>query len=80
VQQRQVLETIGSNYRVTARKALYDAKKPFTLIKATGSDSDWCTTVRDVRTWLLENPDFYMPEIDWSSVRVDSKARIAKTA
>ncbi len=80
VQQRQVLETIGSNYRVTARKALYDAKKPFTLLRATGSDSDWCATVRDVRTWLLENPHFYMPEIDWSEWRERIQPRIAEVA
>ena len=44
VQQRQILETIGSNYRVTARKALYDTKKPFTFFKATASESLWCAT------------------------------------
>ena len=65
VQQRQVLETIGSNYRVTARKALYDAKTPFTCFTATASKSLWCTIVEDVRTWLLANPEFYFPKFDW---------------
>lgn len=65
VLQRQVLETIGSNYRVTARKALYEAKKPFTFFQATASQSDWCTIVEDVRTWLLKTPGELLPSIDW---------------
>ena len=64
VQQRQVLETIGSNYRVAARIALYDAKTPFTFFKATAPKSLWCAIVEDVRTWILENPDIYLPDFD----------------
>jgi site-specific DNA recombinase len=73
VLQRQVLETIGSNYRVTAKKALYDAKKPFTFFKATTSQSVWCTIAEDVRTWLLKNQDFYLPEINCFSLGSSSE-------
>jgi hypothetical protein len=72
VLQRQILETVGSNYRVTGKKALYEAKKPFTFFKATASKSVWCTVIEDVRTWLLKNPDAYLPLIDWHP---DSKSR-----
>jgi DNA invertase Pin-like site-specific DNA recombinase len=77
VLQRQILETVGSNYRVTGRKALYEAKNPFTFFKATASKSLWCTIVEDVRTWLLKNPDFYLPLIDWHAV---SKSRNTQAA
>ena len=80
VLQRQILETVGSNYRVTARKTLYDAKKPFTFFKATASKSLWCTIVEDVRTFLLNTPDFYLPPLDLSLVHGGSESRIAKTA
>jgi hypothetical protein len=70
VQQRQILETIGSNYRVTARKALYEAKKPFTFFEATGSNSDWCTIAEDVRTWLLkDSQDCWIPSLDGGPAR-----------
>ena len=80
VLQRQILETVGSNYRVTGRKALYEAKKPFTLFTATTSKSLWCTIVEDVRTWLLKNPDFYLPAFDWTSLGMGSAPRNAEAA
>jgi len=64
VLQRQVLETVGSNYRIVGRKALYEAKKPFMYLKTTDSKSDWCTIVENVRTWLLDKPDEYLPSFD----------------
>ena len=80
VLQRQILETVGSNYRVTDRKALYEAKKPFTFFTATTSKSLWCTIVEDVRTWLLKNQDSYLPEISWSSLGTDSEPRKVEAA
>ena len=54
------METVGSNYRVIARKALYEAKKPFTFMSETASRPSWYACVNDARldhpwrqgTWL----------------------------
>ena len=65
VQQRQVLATVGSNYRVSARKSLYYTEQPFTMFQATGSVSDWCTIAEDLRTWLLdESEDHWVPTLN----------------
>ena len=75
VQQRQVLETVGSNFRVAARKAAYDAKKPFALLATASTHSSWYACVKDVRTFLLSTPDFFLPEIKWPSVGTHSARR-----
>jgi hypothetical protein len=80
VQQRQIMEAVGSNYRVIARKALYEAKKPFTFLVATASRPAWYALVEDVRTWLLKNQDCYLPEIDWPLVSRGSEPRKAEAA
>ena len=36
--------------------------------------------LEDVRSRVLENPDLYLPELDWSSMRADSKSRISLAA
>lgn len=41
VQQRQIVEAIGSNFRVSGRKALYEAKKPFSIFSSTADSSLW---------------------------------------
>jgi hypothetical protein len=30
----------------------------------------WCAIVEDVRTWLLKNPDFYLPVFDWATTAI----------
>jgi DNA invertase Pin-like site-specific DNA recombinase len=77
VLQRQILETIGSNYRVTQRKALYDAKKPFTYLKAATPKSHWCTIVEDVRTWLLDSQDTFTPALGADSLLSVARPREA---
>jgi len=64
VQQRQIMESVGSNFRVTGRKALYIAKKPFSIFADKGASSLWWALAEDVRTWLLEESEgFAMPDL-----------------
>lgn len=53
VGRRQIVQTIGSNWRVRDRKALYTANKPFSFLKEATASSLWWTVAEDVRTWLL---------------------------
>lgn len=61
VQQRQILETVGSNWRVTGGKVLYEAKKPFSLIDERTACLDWWALAEDVRTWLFSSEDPWLP-------------------
>lgn len=63
VQQRQILESVGSNFRVTNRKALYIANKPFTFFEKTTASSLWWALAEDVRTWLLDSEGFRLPDL-----------------
>lgn len=54
VGRRQLVHTLGSNWRVDHRKPLYTAKKPFSLIEGTAASSLWWARLKDLRTWLLE--------------------------
>jgi len=66
VQQRQILEAIGSNYRASGGKALYEAKKPFSLFESTTATSLWWAIAEDVRTWLLSGEDLWIPNLNQS--------------
>ena len=44
VQQRQIMESLGSNFRVTNRKALYIANKPFSFFEKSTASSLWWAT------------------------------------
>lgn len=61
VQQRQIMESVGSNYRVTGRKALYIANKPFSFFGKATASSLWWALAEDVRTWLLDSEGFSLP-------------------
>jgi len=63
VQQRQILEAVGSNFRATGGKALYEAKKPFSLFERTAASSLWWTIAEDVRKWLLSGEDLWIPDL-----------------
>jgi DNA invertase Pin-like site-specific DNA recombinase len=63
VQRRQIVQTIGSNWQVRDRFALYTAKKPFTALAGTAKSPGWWTIVDGVRTWLLESQPFSMPDL-----------------
>ena len=62
VQQRQILESVGSNFRVTGRKVLYEAKKPFSLLEGRSACSLWWALAEDLRTWLLGDEGFWLPD------------------
>lgn len=64
VQQRQILETVGLNYTLSARKATYTLKNPFRVISGARTISDWCARAEDLRTWLGESGDFTLPDLD----------------
>lgn len=63
VQKRTVLAFTGSNPTLTDRKLALGFKNPFQLVAETGSHSQWWATVKDVRTWLAEKPEYFqLPE------------------
>jgi DNA invertase Pin-like site-specific DNA recombinase len=65
VGRRQLVQAIGSNWRVEGRKALYTAKKPFSLIGGATASSPWWAVVKEVRTWLLdESRGFSLPGLE----------------
>jgi DNA invertase Pin-like site-specific DNA recombinase len=63
VQRRQIVQTIGSNWQVRDRVALYSAKKPFSVMAGTAQSPGWWTIVDEVRTWLLESQAFSVPDL-----------------
>jgi len=77
VQQRQIVEAVGSNYRVSGKKALYEAKKPFSLFEGRTSSSLWCAVAKDLRTWLLTDTASYLPQTGWASLSEDIEPRLA---
>jgi DNA invertase Pin-like site-specific DNA recombinase len=79
VQQRQIVEAVGSNYRVTGRKALYTAKKPFSFFKESAGSSPWCTIVEDVRTWLRDSEGLWLPDLG-SPLAPATMPRMGETA
>lgn len=64
VQQRQILETVGLNYTLGARKASYTLKNPFRTISGARTISDWYARAEDLRTWLEESGEFTLPDLD----------------
>ncbi len=64
VQQRQILESVGLNYTLGARKASYTLKNPFRVISGARTISDWCARAEDLRTWLVGSGDFTLPNLD----------------
>ena len=63
VQRRQIVQTIGSNWQVRGRIALYSAKKPFSSLTKTASTPIWWTITGEIRTWLLESRAFSVPNL-----------------
>ena len=63
VQRRQIVQTIGSNWQVGGRKALYSAKTPFSTLTRTATSSDWWTITDEIRTWLVGSNALQLPEM-----------------
>lgn len=55
VQQRMIVETIGLNYTLKARKVAYQLEQPLQIISDAGGFSNWSGVLDDVRTWILES-------------------------
>jgi hypothetical protein len=64
VLRRQIVETVGSNYQVRGRKALYTANKPFSSFDGATASSLWWAIVEDVRKWLLNLRGAVIPKLD----------------
>jgi DNA invertase Pin-like site-specific DNA recombinase len=65
VQQRAILEAVGSNYTLKGRTASFHLGKPLQLIAEAGSCSNWQRVVDDVRTWFLTTTDYFkIPRLD----------------
>jgi DNA invertase Pin-like site-specific DNA recombinase len=76
VQKRTVLALTGSNPVLKDRKLALEFKNPFRWVAETGSNSEWCSTVKDVRTWLAERPEYFkLP--DWAYVEPKSTMPVA---
>lgn len=73
VQQRLVLEAVGLNYILKARRVAYSLDKPFDGIAEAGGLSNWSGLVDDVRTWALNTteyfkiPDLRQVDVTWPS-------------
>lgn len=63
VQRRIILEAVGLNYTLRGRRAAFLLEKPFALLAEAGGCSNWLRVVGDVRTWLLEHPEFSVPDL-----------------
>lgn len=78
VQQRQILESVGSNYRVADRKAVYITNKPFSFFEKATASSLWWALAEDVRTWLLDCEGLALPLNPQHTIR--TMPRIAPAA
>ena len=58
VQQRMILEAIGSNYTLRARRVAFSLDKPLDVIAEAGGLSNWSGCLDDVRTWLVEKGEY----------------------
>lgn len=72
------MAVIGSNWHVMRRKALYTANKPFSPPDRDTDSSLWWSIVEDVRTWLLNSRDAFIPKLRaTSSITMTRKKRTA---
>lgn len=68
VQKRMILEAVGLNYALGARRVAFSLKKPFTFLADAGACSNWWSTADDIRTWLLDSTEYLMiPDLSKSA-------------
>jgi hypothetical protein len=64
VQNRMILEAVGSNYTLKGREVAFSLRNPFSRIARARASSDWWTCGDDVRTWIQETTElFQVPAI-----------------
>jgi DNA invertase Pin-like site-specific DNA recombinase len=65
VQKRMILETVGLNYTVQARKVAFSFRNPFSMLAQAGANSNWWTCPDDVRTWLQDTTEYFaLPAVE----------------
>jgi DNA invertase Pin-like site-specific DNA recombinase len=59
VQQRAILEAVGSNYILSGRKVSFHLGEPLQLVADAGGCSSWLRLVDDVRTWAINTSEYF---------------------
>lgn len=59
VQKRMILEAVGLNWKLKAKKVLTELKKPFQMMSETATCSDWSALVEDVWKWLQDTEEYF---------------------
>jgi DNA invertase Pin-like site-specific DNA recombinase len=67
VQRRQIVQTVGSNWQIRGRVALYSAKKPFSSLRRTARTPVWWAITDEIRTWLLTGAALRPTEVRFQS-------------
>lgn len=71
VQQRTIIEAVGSNYTLSDRKIRFSLRNPFTSFAESAALSNWSTLPDVVRTWIANTTEYYdVPDLDdpnWAS-------------
>ena len=63
VQKRGIFRAVALNPTIQGQKVLMELKKPFEILSRAAEMSDWCSTVEDIRTWMLETDEYFeLPE------------------
>ncbi len=62
VRRRQIFQAVCANPIVKDRKALYQAKKPWSFFEGSGLIRKWCAVVERLRTWIIER-NFQIPAL-----------------
>lgn len=59
VQQRELLEALGSNYRLAGKKVHFQLETPLAVLADANGSSNWLRVVDDLRTWALNTTDYF---------------------
>lgn len=73
VQKRMILESVGSNYTLRARKVAWTLTNPFNLIAEKGAFSNWWACMEDVRKWIATTEELWtLPDLDAANALVEN--------
>jgi site-specific DNA recombinase len=73
VQQRMILEAVGLNYTLRAKKVAFQLQKPLQIIADAGALSAWSRCLDDVRNWMrTTSRPFRIPDLDMT---IDSETQ-----
>jgi hypothetical protein len=54
-----ILEAVGLNYTVQARKVAFSFRNPFSMLAQAGANSNWWTCPDDVRHWIQDTTEYF---------------------